>query len=177
MAGEGESNSSGVDDRDLRVLILTPQGRDSALAEKTLARSGLTTHVCQDIEGLRQEITAGAGCVLIAEEALPREGGENAWFGSEPGWSSLPIALLLSRGSSFHNLKLLQLLERARTSAFSKDQSRSGLWSVCFAPPSKRVGCNIPFAMLSKPCRSPIARRTNLWRRLRTSCATARVDS
>jgi signal transduction histidine kinase len=118
MAGEGESNSSGGDDRALRVLILTPQGRDSALAEKTLAHSGLSTHVCQDGEGLRQEIAAGAECVLIAEEALPREGGENAWFGREPSWSSLPLIVLVARGSSFQNVKLLQLLERRPNISF-----------------------------------------------------------
>jgi two-component system, sensor histidine kinase len=118
MARGGEANSGGGDDRNLRVLILTPQGRDSALAEEMLARSGLSTHVCRDVEELRQQIAAGAGCALIAEEALPREGGENLWFGPEPRWSSLPLIVLLARGSSFHNFKLLQLLERRPNISF-----------------------------------------------------------
>jgi signal transduction histidine kinase/ActR/RegA family two-component response regulator len=118
MAGKGEATSSRGDDRNLRVLILTPQGRDSALAEEMLARSGLGTCVCRDVEELRQEAAAGAGCALIAEEALPREDGENLWFGPEPRWSSLPLVVLLARGSSFHNFKLLQILERRPNISF-----------------------------------------------------------
>jgi two-component system, sensor histidine kinase len=117
MAGPGEVTGSRGVDTQLRVLILTPQGRDSVLAEMTLNRSGLCTHVCQNVEELRQEIAVGAGCALIAEEAL-RESGETAWFGSEPNWSTLPLIVLLARGSSFHNVRLLQLLERRPNISF-----------------------------------------------------------
>lgn len=97
----------------LRVLILTPRGRDSALAEQTLARSGLAIHVCDDIEALKREIAIGAGAVLIAEEALPQEAaGDGAqWFGPEPAWSSLPLVLLLGRGVSLRNVPVLRALE------------------------------------------------------------------
>ncbi len=111
MKAEGEADSGCGGDKDLRVLILTPQGRDAALAEKTLARSGLFTHVCKSIEELRQELAAGAGSVLIAEEALPHGDVGNAWLGAEPPWSSLPLIVLLARGNLAHNFGLLRSLE------------------------------------------------------------------
>ncbi len=111
-------NQSGVartdcGQRDLRTLILTPQGRDASLAEQTLAPSGLCPHVCADLEQLRQEAADGAGAVLIAEEALPQ--GDTAtgggWIGPEPPWSSLPLIVLLGRSASPLNATMLRRLE------------------------------------------------------------------
>ena len=99
-------------DRDFRILILTPQGRDASLAEQTLARSGFHTRVCSDLEQLRQELAAGAGAALIAEEALPQADNYDAWFGSEQPWSSLPLVTLLGRPGSSRNLSAMRWLER-----------------------------------------------------------------
>jgi PAS domain S-box-containing protein len=92
---EGTKSDGG----ELRILILAPSGRDARLAAQTLARSGLSGQVCTHLDQLRQEITAGAGAVLIAGEALPQ--GKNAdpevWIGPEPSWSSLPVVVLTGR--------------------------------------------------------------------------------
>ncbi|PPD45809.1 MAG: hybrid sensor histidine kinase/response regulator [Methylocystis sp.] len=117
----------------LRVLILTPQGRDAALAEQTLARAGLATHVCADVAALKQEIALGAGAVLIAEEALPREAeaGDAQWFWAEPAWSSLPHVLLLGRGMSLRNIAALRALEiRPNVNFVERPVSRRSLVSA-----------------------------------------------
>ncbi len=101
-------------DRDLRVLVLAPLGRDASLAEQTLARAGLCPQVCSDLDQLCEEIPNGASAVLVAEEALPREGTTKweEWIGQEPPWSSLPIILLLGRSTRADNVAALRRLER-----------------------------------------------------------------
>ncbi len=101
-------------DKDLRILILTPVGRDAALAKQELDRNGLATRVCAGLDELRTQIAIGAGAVLIAEEALPGHSAGNchAWLESEQAWSSLPIIVLLGRERTLHNLPLLRALER-----------------------------------------------------------------
>lgn len=94
---------------DLRILILAPSGRDARLAEQTLARSGLSCRVCADLDELGREVTAGAGAVLIAGEALPRDGTADPedWIQPEPPWSSLPLVVLTGR-SGFAALRRLE---------------------------------------------------------------------
>jgi PAS domain S-box-containing protein len=81
---------------DLRILILAPSGRDARLAEQALARSRISSKVCADLHQLRREINSGAGAVLIAAEALPRDetADPEVWIGPEPLWSSLPLVVL-----------------------------------------------------------------------------------
>ncbi len=101
-------------DRDLRVLVLAPLGRDASLAELTLGRAGLCPLVCSDLAQLCEEIATGAGAVLVTEEALPRDGAAKweEWIGEEPPWSSLPIILLLGRSTRVKNVATLRWLER-----------------------------------------------------------------
>ncbi len=99
-------------DKSFRVLILTPQGRDAALAEQTLVRSGLFPHICTDLATLRSEIGMGAGAVLIAEEALAgKDAKQEALIRSEPPWSSMPIVMLLCRWAPSRDFTALQWLE------------------------------------------------------------------
>ncbi|MGB5083622.1 MAG: hybrid sensor histidine kinase/response regulator [Methylocystis silviterrae] len=104
----------------MRVLIMTPTGRDAALAEDALNRSGVSTCVCGNEEELRREIAKGAGCVLMAEEALPH-GRAVTWrdlFGPEPAWSQLPVVLLLARGHAQKDLALLRTIEKRPSIVF-----------------------------------------------------------
>ncbi len=111
MERTGQVNVELRDD-DLRVLILTPHGRDAALAERTLARGGLGTHACTDLGQLRASAVK-AGAILIAEEALPPLGTENGsgLLEVEPPWSKLPVVVLLSRGRAPHDYRALRSLE------------------------------------------------------------------
>ncbi len=112
--GSSALTSGHCDAKDLRILILTPQGRDAALAEQTLLRSGLPPFVCESLEALRREIKIGAGAVLIAEEAFVDNDARRpgALFDPEPPWSSLPIVVLLGKLGSRRNRAALQSLER-----------------------------------------------------------------
>jgi signal transduction histidine kinase len=108
------------DVKDLRVLILTPQGRDAALAAQTLSRSGLISHVCADLGALRREIEIGAGAALIAEEALDSmdAGKRDAFFDSGQPWSSLPMVVLLGRSAPPRHYATLRWLERRPNVSF-----------------------------------------------------------
>ncbi|QGM45468.1 ATP-binding protein [Methylocystis heyeri] len=108
QSGDRASSETGQ-----RILILTPWGRDASLADQTLGRSGLATCICGSLQELRREIDLGAGCALIAEEALPTALADSPedWLGSEPSWSSLPVIILLGRGASLRNIPALRALE------------------------------------------------------------------
>ena len=106
-------------DEDLRILILTPHGRDSVLAERAIVRSGLMARICSDLDQLHSELAAGAGTLLISEEALPADTEDiRCLVGDEPPWSSLPIVALLSRGTTSHKFPILRTLERRANVSF-----------------------------------------------------------
>ena len=101
---------------DLRILILAPSGRDAQLAEQALARSRLSSQVCADLHQLRREINSGAGAVLIAAEALPRDetADPDVWIGPEPLWSSLPLVVLTGRATTTPFAALRRLERRPK---------------------------------------------------------------
>jgi PAS domain S-box-containing protein len=81
-----------------RVLVLAPTGRDAKLACQVLGRESLAAEPCADMAALCQGIAAGAGVVLLAEEALTNEGGRllKEQLARQPPWSGLPILILTS---------------------------------------------------------------------------------
>lgn len=85
-----------------RVLLLTPTGRDAVLISGTLREHGIGAGACPDGRALASAIRAGAGAVVIAEEALARETIEAlaSVLSSQPPWSDLPIVVLSSAGES-----------------------------------------------------------------------------
>jgi PAS domain S-box-containing protein len=117
---------------DLRILILAPSGRDAPLAGQTLARSGLSSQVCGDLDQLRREVSAGAGAVLIAGEALPRD--ETAdpavWIGPEPPWSSLPLVVLTGRAASTDFAALRRLEHRPKVTFLERPVPKRTLIST-----------------------------------------------
>jgi signal transduction histidine kinase/CheY-like chemotaxis protein len=84
---------------ELRVLVLAPVGRDSALVEQTLAEAGIESRVCPDLEVLRLEIAEGAGAVTVTDDILsPKAVGElGGMFAGQLPWSDLPL-LVFSAG-------------------------------------------------------------------------------
>ncbi|MDE1181836.1 ATP-binding protein [Paraburkholderia sp.] len=79
-----------------RVLILAPFGRDADVIAELLARDRRDTLVCRDLHALADALPDGAGCALIAEEALTGGGTSRLfeWLGQQPAWSDFPIVLL-----------------------------------------------------------------------------------
>jgi PAS domain S-box-containing protein len=129
---EQSVSAAGNDDGDLRVLILTPSGRDDRLAQQALARGGLLPCVCRDLGGLREALAAGAGVVLIAEEALPRDATDPVtWLGAEPPWSCVPLVVLTGRTSTPRSFAALRRLEgRPNVSFLERPVSKRTLVSM-----------------------------------------------
>ncbi len=80
----------------LSVLVLTPVGRDGSASAEVIRRAGIEAEVCADLAELIQGLKAGAGAVLLAEEALFGKSLNElaAWVAQQPPWSDLPFILL-----------------------------------------------------------------------------------
>jgi signal transduction histidine kinase len=79
------------------VLILTPTGRDAAVATASLHTAGIRTQHCRDVAALCAAMdTAAAG--LIADEALPALARDvlRLALQRQPVWSDFPVMLLTS---------------------------------------------------------------------------------
>lgn len=86
---------------DERVLILAPRGRDAAVAADLLGSHDVRTHVCGTLAELVNEAQAGAGAVLVTEEAIATADAASlmTWVADQPTWSDLPF-IVLANGSS-----------------------------------------------------------------------------
>lgn len=85
-------------ERDHRVLIFAPIGRDAAASAELLRSSRLTAIICADVEELVREMDAGAGVVFLAEEGLFSKDTSpvSQWVERQPAWSDLPFIVLTS---------------------------------------------------------------------------------
>ena len=83
-----------------RALILAPTGRDSVIAAGILGEARIESVACNTVEGLVAELGAGAGFVLVTEEALLGSDlrALSGWIKAQPEWSDLPLILLTHRG-------------------------------------------------------------------------------
>lgn len=83
-----------------RVLVLAPRGRDAVIASQLLERGGVAAEVCSDLEELVAGLSAGAGAVMITEEALALGDREPLfrWVTEQPTWSDLPFVVLANGG-------------------------------------------------------------------------------
>jgi PAS domain-containing protein len=119
-----------------RVLILTPTGRDAALAHEMLGKAGVPSRVCRDAEELGREAAAGAGAVLAAEEALTARTRRALaeLLARQPPWSDLPLLILMrgdvdspALGADLARLGNASLLERPVRAATLLSAVRSAL--------------------------------------------------
>jgi signal transduction histidine kinase/ActR/RegA family two-component response regulator len=87
--------------RDQRILILAPTGKDGELTARFLRDASLAPHVCRNLDELCREIAGGAGLVFLTEEALTTRAINllGRVLLAQPAWSDLPIILLTSGGS------------------------------------------------------------------------------
>lgn len=85
-----------------RVLVLMPTGRDAALVCATLEKADVKAECCTDAEALIEQIGAGAGAILLAEEALSKITLEllTEKFDEQPVWSDLPVVLFASNAQN-----------------------------------------------------------------------------
>src|SRR5439155_26841126 len=105
-------------ERDLRVLVLAPGGRDARVIREVLQRAGVRAESCATVEDLGQELQAGAGAAVLTTEALTAAGIQDLVqvLDQQPAWSALPFLLLTGGGSSTRrSLQQLALLERLKT--------------------------------------------------------------
>src|ERR1700722_6698726 len=83
-----------------RVLLLPPTKRDGEFTLALLAKVDLVGVVCPDLGKLCREMQVGAGAVVIRADALNADGCGHlsASLEQQPGWSDMPIILLLNTG-------------------------------------------------------------------------------
>lgn len=104
-----------------RVLVYTPTGKDGKLIANVMERANLGYEVCEASSEIIGELKKGAGCILIADEALTTDfmRGITQFLKEQPTWSDLPILVLSKRGldspemrSMYVKLGNVTLLER-----------------------------------------------------------------
>jgi signal transduction histidine kinase/CheY-like chemotaxis protein len=85
-------------DRDHRVLVFAPIGRDGQASVELFRHSNLEAVNCRSLAELVDGMTGGAGAVVLAEEGL--FGKETTalaqWIEKQPPWSDLPFIILTS---------------------------------------------------------------------------------
>ncbi|MDV2983735.1 UNVERIFIED_CONTAM: ATP-binding protein [Methylobacteriaceae bacterium AG10] len=82
-----------------RVLILAPRGRDAAVVEQVLHRSGIANAVCADVTEWVACLQEGAGTAIVTEEALADGdlAALSVWLDAQPPWSDFPFVVLATR--------------------------------------------------------------------------------
>ena len=99
----------------MRVLILTPVGRDADLLAQTLQRIDVESAIVPNTEALVKELDRGVGASIVSDEAIsPCYLHElTSWLSSEPPWSDPPFVILTPGGQS-------KLHSHERAQQFSK---------------------------------------------------------
>ena len=82
-----------------RLLVLAPIGKDAALVESMLRKDAVTCLACHDLDCVGRELERGAAALLLAEEALPRDGRLAELVQRQPPWSDLPVLVLTRPGA------------------------------------------------------------------------------
>jgi signal transduction histidine kinase/DNA-binding response OmpR family regulator len=113
-----------VQTEEKRVLLVAPTARDEEITRSLLAKAGLTCVGCENLNQLVKEVDAGAGAVLLTEEAITGEGIDELLktLDKQPSWSDLPVVMMMRQGdqspvatSVLRSLRNVTLLERPAT--------------------------------------------------------------
>lgn len=83
------------------VVVVAPTGADAKNIRAVLARAGVSATIGRNAAEAAIRIDAGAGAVLMTEEAVsPRENPDlAAAFERQPPWSDIPLLIVTSAGS------------------------------------------------------------------------------
>jgi PAS domain S-box-containing protein len=84
-----------------RVLVLAPTTKDAELTQSHLGHAGIDCECYSRLEQLCRQLSAGAGTIILAEEAIVQDinDGLAHWLRGQPPWSDLPILLLAQWGA------------------------------------------------------------------------------
>ncbi len=98
-------------DRQLHSLLLCPTGQDAHLIGSVLIKDSIESEIMRSIEELCNHDFENAGVLVIAEEALSKDGIEilNKKLASQKPWSDIPIILLTSNGARTYSMKFKHL--------------------------------------------------------------------
>ena len=93
---------SRMHNKDERVIIIAPVGRDAIAIAGLLDSQGLETQICNGSDEYSRQITDRAGALLFTEEALESLQGSLLLdaLKAQPPWSELPLIILTSGGES-----------------------------------------------------------------------------
>src|SRR5688572_155688 len=84
---------------ELRVLVLPPTHADGLAIAKLLVNAGIASATYQGFGGIRSALEAGAGSVILSEEAVLAYSSELlATLASQPMWSDTPVIVLSRAG-------------------------------------------------------------------------------
>lgn len=97
-----------------RVLVLAPAAGDGPAVGSFLNERGFVATVCQDLTEMCAHLAAGAGALLLAEEALELAHTPDLLnqLKAQPPWSEIPV-IILTRGGESHLSRLLDLVAQA----------------------------------------------------------------
>jgi signal transduction histidine kinase len=86
---------------DRRLLFLPATSRDAATTQAMLAPLGVDLYVCRSFDALLDELNAGAGALLVPEEAMTSSNRSSLHevLSAQPPWSDLPILILTRPGA------------------------------------------------------------------------------
>jgi len=95
------------------VLVLAPYRRDADYLRQLLSEQDLDVRICPTGETIADCLAASPGVLVATHEALTPDvvSGVGAWLQSQPGWSEMPVVILLDRSS--HNAKVRAALAAA----------------------------------------------------------------
>jgi len=92
----------------MKVVVVTPNKPDSALAARFLAEHGIEARHCHGVGELLACLDASVGCVVLVEESLVEADVDpfHAALQAQPPWSDLPLLVIASQDAA-----LLKLIE------------------------------------------------------------------
>src|SRR5947209_18018777 len=95
-----ENPEAKQNNKEERVLVVAPVGKDARLICNLLGRAEITSEVCNSFDEVCAEFTNGAGAAIIAEEALTSAAvaAFAKLIGDQPSWSDFPLVVLTVSG-------------------------------------------------------------------------------
>ncbi len=100
MTDRPTENGAG-DERERRLVIFLSTSKDAVLTREILERAQIASTICPDLTQVIEELSQGAGALLLAEEVLiDGQAVElSHYLRSQPPWSDLPILFLTRHGA------------------------------------------------------------------------------